>query len=113
VLDGGRFFATPRTTGGLRTKWWLDTDGGGFVFSEAARRLRLTGDERGLMRAPRFADTSMPPADDVRLPVLDSRQANADPLLRDFDGQLGASWFIRRRWLFDYRSNTRANERPS
>ncbi|HEY0382482.1 MAG TPA: hypothetical protein VGC72_09805 [Candidatus Elarobacter sp.] len=106
VLDGGRFFATPHTTGGLRTKWWLDTDGGGFVFSEAARRLALPADGPRAVRAPRFADKSMPPADGVRLPVLDSAQAKADPLLQGFDGQLGASWFIRRRWLFDYPAAT-------
>jgi hypothetical protein len=65
------------------------------------------------MRAPRFADTSMPPADDVRLPVLDSRQAKADPLLHGFDGQLGAAWFIRRRWLFDYPAGTLRWNAPS
>jgi hypothetical protein len=102
VLDGGRFFATPRTASGVPTKWWLDTDGGGFVFSEAARRLGLTGGGAAGVDAPRFASTSMPAADDVRLPVLDSQQAKTDPLLQGFDGQLGASWFIRRRWLFDY-----------
>jgi hypothetical protein len=105
VLDGGRFFATPRTAGGLRTRWWLDTDGGGFVFSDSARRLQLVGDGPH-KRAPRFAEKSMPAADDVRLPVLDSAQAKKDPLLQGFDGQLGASWFIRRRWLFDYPAAT-------
>lgn len=102
VLDGGRFFATPRTAAGLPTKWWLDTDGGGFVFSDAARRLGLAGDGPGHVRLPRFASRAMPPADDVRLPLLDAREAAGDPLLRGFDGQLGASWFVRRRWLFDY-----------
>jgi hypothetical protein len=106
VLDGGRFFATPRTAVGLPTKWWLDTDGGGFVFSDSARRLHLAGDGPGRVRLPRFASASMPAADDLRLPVLDSKQAADDPLLRGFDGQLGASWFVKRRWVFDYPAAT-------
>jgi hypothetical protein len=106
VLEGGRFFATPRTASGLPTKWWLDTDGGGFAFSDAARRLHLDADGPRRVRAPRFADPSMPPADHLRLPVLDSREAEKDPLLQGFDGQLGAPWFAERRWLFDYPAGT-------
>src|SRR5947209_11465100 len=41
VLEAGRFFAVPRVAGGQVMKLWLDTDGGGFVFEHAVRRLRL------------------------------------------------------------------------
>jgi hypothetical protein len=106
VLDGGRFFATPRTAGGQQTKWWLDTDGSGFVFSDAARRLQLAADGTGFAVAPRFATRTMPAADALRLPLLDTKQAGDDPLLQGFDGQLGASWFAGRRWIFDYPNAT-------
>jgi hypothetical protein len=114
VLDGGRFFATPRVArDGAVMRLWLDTDGSGFVFSESVQRWGLAtiadpnSAARRWTRLPEFLATAsipMPAGFEGRLPIF-TRDAidRADPILRGFDGQLGASWFQNRTWTFDYR----------
>jgi hypothetical protein len=113
VLEGGRFFATPRAAAdGGTMKLWLDTDGSGFLFSETVTRWKLplvpdpNGKSARWTRLPEFApDASIPPpaGRGGRLVVF-ARDAAArnDPILNGFDGQLGASWFQGGRWTFDY-----------
>ena len=114
VLEGGRFFATPRVArDGAVMRLWLDTDGGGFVFSESVARwgLPVLADParkaRAWTRLPAFdpaASVPVPSGREGRLVVFarddDDRK---DPILSGFDGQLGASWFQDRTWTFDYR----------
>ena len=115
VLEGGRFFATPRVAAdGATMKLWLDTDGSGFVFGDAVTRWKLPilsgprGRAGRWVRLPAFApDASIPaPAGhDGRLVVFERAAAERrDPILNGFDGQLGASWFQGRCWTFDYRA---------
>jgi hypothetical protein len=115
VLEGGRFFATPRVASdGAVMKLWLDTDGSGFVFSESVARWALpTFTDRAKTRRrwtklPEFAPNASIPAPlgrEGRLAIFirddDDRK---DPILAGFDGQLGASWFQGRVWTFDYRT---------
>ena len=115
VLEGGRFFATPRVAlDGAMMKLWLDTDGDGFVFSESVARWALptftdrAKTTRRWTRLPAFvsnASIPMPLGRDGRLVVF-RRDADdrKDPILAGFDGQLGASWFQDRVWTFDYRT---------
>ena len=113
VLEGGRFFATPRVAAdGAMMKLWLDTDGGGFLFSETVARWKLplvpdpNGKPTRWARLAEFAsDASIPqPAGRGGRLVVFARDADArrDPILNGFDGQLGASWFQGGRWTFDY-----------
>ena len=115
VLEGGRFFATPRVArDGRVMRLWLDTDGGGFVFSEAVRRWGLpvladpNGKPRTWTRLPAFVPNASVPAPQGRQArlVIFTRDDDArrDPILNGFDGQLGASWFQDRSWTFDYRA---------
>ena len=109
VLEAGRFFAVPRVAGGQVMKLWLDTDGGGFVFEHAVRRLRLpveTGPNGArFTRLPAFEDAAFPALGGTgRLEVF--APDHQDPILSGFDGQLGASWFMDRTWRFDYRRAT-------
>lgn len=108
-LRGGRFFAVPRLADGGSFSCWLDTDGSGFVFENAVRRLSLPTHSDGtqvLTKLPRFDPThGVPPL--VRtggeLPVFDPKNADAaDPILQGFDAQLGGSWFADRVWHFDF-----------
>jgi hypothetical protein len=106
VLEAGRFFAVPRVAGGQVMKLWLDTDGGGFVFENAVRRLRLPVETAPngarLTRLPAFEDAAFPALGGTgRLQVF--APDRPDPILSGFDGQLGASWFMDRTWRFDYR----------
>jgi hypothetical protein len=113
VYEAGRFFATPRVASdGTTMKLWLDTDGGGFIFSESVAKWKLpivpdpNGKPTRWTRLPAFAPEASIPAPagrDGRLVVF-TRDAAArrDPILMGFDGQLGASWFQGRRWTFDY-----------
>ncbi len=115
ALYGGRFFAVPRVArDGAVMRLWLDTDGGGFVFSESVTRWGLPviadpgGKARTWTRLPAFvpeASVPVPKGRDGRLFVFarDEGERN-DPILRGFDGQLGASWFQDRVWTFDYRA---------
>jgi hypothetical protein len=115
ALAGGRFFATPRVASdGVVMRLWLDTDGGGFVFSESVARwgLPVIADPDGMARTwtrlPAFvpgASVPAPAGRDGRLFVFkrDDAERN-DPILQGFDGQLGASWFQDRTWTFDYRA---------
>ena len=115
VLEGGRFFATPRVARDERImRLWLDTDGGGFMYRESVQRWALptladpNGMARTWTRLPAFVSTASLPAAlgrQGRLIVF-TRDADArrDPILRGFDGQLGASWFQDRIWTFDYRA---------
>lgn len=108
-LRGGRFFALPRLATGGTFACWLDTDGGGFVFAHAVRRLslqtRLDGMSR-LAQLPRFDPThGVPPLvrDGGELPIFDPKDSDAvDPILQGFDAQLGGSWFADRVWRFDF-----------
>jgi hypothetical protein len=113
VLEGGRFFATPRVASdGATMKLWLDTDGGGFIFSESVARWKLpivadpNGKPTRWTRLPAFAaEASIPPPQgrDGRLVVFArGAEERRDPILTGFDGQLGASWFQGGRWTFDY-----------
>jgi hypothetical protein len=108
-LRGGRFFAVPRLAGGGIFACWLDTDGSGFVFANAVKRLSLPSRSdgmRALAQLPRFDPThGIPPL--VRgggeLPVFDPKDADAaDPILKGFDAQLGGSWFADRVWRLDF-----------
>ena len=108
-LRGGRFFAVPRLADGGSFSCWLDTDGSGFVFENAVRRLSLptrSDGSRLLTKLPRFDPThGVPPL--VRtggeLPVFDPQNADAaDPILQGFDAQLGGSWFADRVWRLDF-----------
>jgi hypothetical protein len=113
VLEGGRFFAAPQVAAdGATMKLWLDTDGGGFLFSETVARWKLpivpdpAGKPTRWSRLPEFTpDASIPPpaGRGGRLVVF-ARDAGErrDPILSGFDGQLGASWFQGGRWTFDY-----------
>ena len=108
-LRGGRFFALPRLATGGTFACWLDTDGGGFVFAHAVRRLSLQTRPDGTNRVaqlPRFDPThGVPPLvrDGGELPVFDPKDSDAtDPILQGFDAQLGGSWFADRVWRFDF-----------
>jgi hypothetical protein len=115
VLEGGRFFATPRVArDGSVMRLWLDTDGDGFMFSESIARwaLPVIADPKGMARTwtrlPAFVQSASVPAPvarDGRLIVFARDDgARRDPILNGFDGQLGASWFQDRTWTFDYRA---------
>ena len=115
VLEGGRFFATPRVArDGSVMRLWLDTDGGGFMFSESVRRWGLpviadpNGKARTWTRLPAFVPNASVPAAlgrQGRLVIFTrDDDARRDPILNGFDGQLGASWFQDRTWTFDYRT---------
>lgn len=108
-LRGGRFFAVPRLADGGSFSCWLDTDGSGFVFEHAVKRLSLPTRSDGMQvmtRLPRFDPThGVPPL--VRgggeLPVFDPKSVDAaDPILQGFDAQLGGSWFADRVWRLDF-----------
>jgi hypothetical protein len=112
-LRGGRFFALPRVPGGATFACWLDTDGSGFVFANAVRRLALPvrrDGTRSLTRLPRFDPArAVPPVvrNDGELPVFDPQDADAaDPILQGFDAQLGGSWFADRAWRLDFARGT-------
>ncbi len=113
AFDGGRFFAIPRVASdGAVMRLWLDTDGGGFVFAEAVERWKLPvlpgpGGRKGhWTRLPAFdPSVSVPPprGRDGLLPIFTRDEADRrDAILAGFDGQLGASWFQERVWMFDY-----------
>ncbi|HKE36973.1 MAG TPA: hypothetical protein VKB39_06055 [Candidatus Baltobacteraceae bacterium] len=108
-LRGGRFFALPRLTDGSTFACWLDTDGSGFVFAHAVRRLTLptrSDGMRSLTHLPHFDPTlAVPPLvrNDGELPVFDPKDGDAaDPILQGFDAQLGGSWFADRVWRLDF-----------
>jgi hypothetical protein len=108
-LRGGRFFALPRLADGSTFSCWLDTDGSGFVFAGAVKRLALperSDGTRSLARLPRFDPTrAVPPLvrNGGELPVFDPKDADAaDPILQGFDAQLGGSWFADRVWRLDF-----------
>ena len=108
-LRGGRFFAMPRVAGGTIFACWLDTDGSGFVFAHAVRRLTLptrSDGMRSVARLPRFDPThGVPPLlrNGGELPIFDLNGADAtDPILQGFDAQLGGSWFADRAWRLDF-----------
>jgi len=105
MLRGGRFFAVPHTPDGRAFRCWLDTDGSGFIFGEAVRAFGLPVDGKSA-HLPRFsAAASIPPP--VRnggaLPVFERGAAErSDPILQDFEAQLGATWFAGRVWRLDF-----------
>lgn len=108
-LRGGRFFALPRLANGSTFACWLDTDGSGFVFAHAVKRLTLptrSDGMRSLTRLPRFDPTrAVPPLvrNGGELPIFDPKDGDAaDPILQGFDAQLGGSWFADRVWRLDF-----------
>ena len=107
-LRGGRFFALPRLAGGGIFSCWLDTDGSGFVFASAVKRLALptrSDGMRSLAHLPRFDPThGVPPLvhGGGELPVFDAGNSVSDPILQGFDAQLGGSWFADRVWRLDF-----------
>ncbi|MBV8147509.1 MAG: hypothetical protein JO092_00295 [Candidatus Eremiobacteraeota bacterium] len=107
-LRGGRFFAIPRTLNGEVFACWLDTDGRGFIFEEAAERFGLAARVNAMQEMaslPTFAPAaSIPPlsrADVLPVFVRDAA-ARADPILQGFDAQLGGSWFADRVWELNF-----------
>jgi hypothetical protein len=106
-LRGGRFFALPRVRNGKIFECWLDTDGGGFVFDSAVDEFHLAVTVSGGKRRaslPVFGSPSIPSLTSAAdLPVFErSAQDRADPILADFDAQLGRTWFEGRTWRFDW-----------
>ena len=108
-LRGGRFFAIPSTIDGRTFACWLDTDGGGFVFSDAVERFGLLvrrDGSRRFARLPSFLESKSLPAlpGSGELRVID--RDPSDPILQGFDAQLGGTWFANRAWRFDYPNAT-------
>jgi hypothetical protein len=108
-LRGGRFFALPKVAGGETFACWLDTDGSGFVFASAVRRLALHTRVKGTQTVamlPHFDPVrAVPPLvrDAGELPVFEPMGDDAaDPILAGFDAQLGGSWFADRVWRLDF-----------
>ncbi len=113
-LRAGRLFAVPRTLDGRTFACWLDTDGGGFIFASAVKDFRLktySAKGVGVAELPRFAEgRGIPPlAVGSALEVFSRPPTDRpDPILSGFDAQLGATWFARRVWRFDFRRGTLA-----
>jgi hypothetical protein len=105
-----RVFATPTVaTDGRKLRLWVDSDGGGFIFDDVARRYKTfssaTNAPRPLARLPAFAGIGRIPAPSGRgglLSILARSDVGSDPIFRGMDGQLGASWLMNRVWTIDY-----------
>lgn len=104
-----RAFAVPTAAYDLRTlRFWLDSDGSGFIFDDVVRRYgtivpSTPGNTRA--RLPRFAQGASIPAltaPEGTLAVLDRDSVSHDPIFAGLAGQLGASWLQNRVWTFDY-----------
>ena len=113
-LRAGRLFAVPRTLDGRTFACWLDTDGGGFIFASAVKDFGLktySAEGATVAELPRFAEgRGIPPlVVGSALAVFTRSPADrADPILSGFDAQLGATWFARRAWRFDFRQGSLA-----
>jgi hypothetical protein len=107
-LRGGRFFAIPRTLDGEVFACWLDTDGQGFIFEDAAEHFNLArrfGGAGSAAALPTFAaGASIPPLSQGGLLPVFVRDAadRADPILQGFDAQLGGNWFAGRVWELNF-----------
>lgn len=109
VMRGGRFFAVPRTADGRAFRCWLDTDGSGFIFAEAVRAfgLRVDGKSASLPAFAPNASIPEPGRNGGTLPVFERSAADrADPILQDFEAQLGATWFAGRIWRMNFKSQS-------
>jgi hypothetical protein len=111
---GHRAFATPvAVSDHRRLRFWIDSDGSGFIFDDVARHYAaMTGtvhNGSAQARLPRFARYATIPALTARggtLSVLHRAEVAQDPIFAGLDGQLGASWLQRRVWTFDYPRST-------
>ena len=105
-----RAFATPVAAADHDTlRFWLDSDGSGFIFDDVARKYGTLSDSEksahARSRLPLFtSSTSIPPllANGGTLGVLSRSDVSGDPIFAGLVGQLGASWLQKRVWTFDY-----------
>lgn len=111
VLRGGRLFAIPKTPDGREFRCWLDTDGSGFVFDDVVRKYHLPTDGKSAHLPAFRAASSIPaPSRDGGVLTIHVRSADerAEPILQDFEAQLGGSWFADRIWHLDFRKGALA-----
>jgi len=104
-----RVFAIALAAADRRTlRFWVDTDGSGFIFDDVARRYgTLMSDTGTPARAelPRLAASADVPSLTTHagtLSVLRRADVVQDPIFAGLSGQLGASWLQGRVWTFDY-----------
>src|SRR6516162_5578147 len=95
-----RVFAMPVAAADLRPlRFWVDSDGSGFIFDDVARRYGILAQEAASSHAraglPRFVSSAnIPPltAHAGTLSVMRRAEVARDPIFDGLDGQLGASW---------------------
>jgi len=105
-----RVFAMPVAAADLRPlRFWVDSDGSGFIFDDVARRYGILAQEAASSHAraglPRFVSSAnIPPltAHAGTLSVMRRAEVARDPIFDGLDGQLGASWLQHRVWTFDF-----------
>jgi hypothetical protein len=102
VVSNGRFFYAP-IVNGTQLRIWLDTDGDGFITTNAAQRLHLDVSGRRA-RFPTGSLIAAPLGDGGFLPVIEPDAS--DQIFNGIDAQFGASWFQDRIIRFDYRRKT-------
>jgi hypothetical protein len=110
VFSAGRVFVTPAAAAdGQELKFWVDSDGSGFLFEDIAKRYDTLTTPAGAMQQARLpaleVQRSIPPLADHHdaLPIMQRLAVASDPLFQGLAGQLGASWLQGRVWTFDYR----------
>src|SRR5471032_2388083 len=110
-FSAGRAFATPiAASDNRRLRFWIDSDGSGFLFDDVAARYATStppGEStRRRATLPRWSARATIPALTSTLPIMARSDAAGDSILDGIDGQLGASWLQDRVWTFDYLRGT-------
>lgn len=103
-LVDGRWFLLATASNGEPLRLLLDTAGGMFLTAAAVRRLDLpTHLEPG---TPDLTVCPFPDLTDAGIPRPHQPTMAVLPDEREDDGMLGAPWFDRRSWVFDYAAET-------
>lgn len=110
-FDAGRIYVEPDTEDGIKLKFFTDTGGGLFIFSDAVETLRLNTAKREVdgrlvetVVLPKFkANVSMPnPLGAPNQELFVAPATDRRSLAADWTGMLGQQWFAGRIWTFDY-----------
>jgi len=112
AFDGDRAFVMPRVADSRRRLvLWVDTDGNGFLRSNAVGELHLQtvtildkGQTTPAAYLPSLDERGFPPVtgNHGALPILGGANVANDPIFAGIDGQLGWSWLSDRIWTIDY-----------